>query len=196
MIIIDLPSWVCDDAAEVTHISKSLHRIMVSLFNRLFSCLATLNSPLCKNTKKKENVINKPEYGRREEHEQVAVYFDVMGFPSRRGRDVIGQGLAVLTNQRLVRAAFPPSYPASRAAVWTVSSRVLWETHKTANPHQRTVVQMWDIHGHICKSLVRMNRTEHEPLYVPVCVDIFGLTLSAPVVVSQLAVSGRTVPPM
>lgn len=80
---------------------------MVSLFNRLFSSLATLNGPLSKNKQKKENAIKKPEYGRREEREQVAVYFDAMGFPSRRGRDVIGQGLAVLTNQRLVRPASP-----------------------------------------------------------------------------------------
>lgn len=57
--------------------------------------------------KRKENVIKNPENGRREEREQVAVYFDVMGFPSRKGRDVIGQDLCVLTNQRLIRAAFP-----------------------------------------------------------------------------------------
>lgn len=72
------------------------------LFNRLFSSLTTRNGPLYK---KEVNVIKSPENGRREEHEQVAVYFDVMGFPSRRGRDVIGQDLAVLTNQRLIRAA-------------------------------------------------------------------------------------------
>lgn len=57
--------------------------------------------------KKEENVIKNPENGRREENEQVAVYFDVTAFPSRRGRDVIGQDLAVLTNHRLMRAAAP-----------------------------------------------------------------------------------------
>lgn len=39
-----------------------------------------------------------------ESGEQVAVYFDVMGFPSGRERDVIGQYVELLTNHRLVRA--------------------------------------------------------------------------------------------
>lgn len=59
---------------------------------------------------KKEEEIKNLEYDKRGEREQVAVHADVVGFPSRRGRDVIGQDLAVSANQRLVRAA-PPHPP-------------------------------------------------------------------------------------
>lgn len=57
--------------------------------------------------KKEENEIKNPENGRREEHEQVAVYFDAMALPAPRKRDVIGQDFAVLTNQRLIRSTIP-----------------------------------------------------------------------------------------